>query len=217
MRQRTNNEHTSGAFVTDTELTGLINVSYKDLYGTLVEHALHRAEETETYTADGSTSYNLPSDLYSVLNVYWVTDGRRIRLARHSDRLKPGTSDTGDAVTYRVRGSTLVFFPTPESGTYELEYIPVPGDLVADASTLDGVLGWEEYVVLDVSIKVLVKEGSLAEAELLRAERERLLRRIEAQASRDEFTETRVVENVNGSAFEEGSFWPRRGYRGPLR
>lgn len=217
IRQRSNNEHTSGNFVTDAELNSLINVSYKDLYGTLVDHSLHRTEDTLEITADGSTEYALPTDMYALLNVYRVDDGARIRLGRHSDRLKPGDSDTGDATSYRVKGGDIVFYPTPASGTYEVDYIPVPGDLVSDADTLDGVLAWEEYIVCDVAAKVLTKESMLDEASVCFQERDRMLRRIEDQATRAEFNETRVVENVNSqSTYLEGD-WTRRGYRGPLR
>lgn len=219
IRQRSNNEHTNGQFVTDAELTSLINVSYKDLYGTLVDYSLHRAESTSSITATGAASYALPTDVYSVLNVYRVENGRRTRLPRHSDRLKPGTLDTGDACTYRVRGSSVVFNPTPASGSYEVEYIPVPNDLVDDDDELDGVLAWEEYVVIEVAMKVLLKEGSVQEADALKNERERLLKRIENQASASEFTETRLVENVRSPSMldhDEGSWYPRRGYRGPI-
>jgi hypothetical protein len=218
VRQRSNNEYTNGQFVTDAELTGLINVAYKDLYGTLVEHSLHRAESTDTITATGATSYSLEADLYAVLNVYLVESGRRTRLPRHSDRLKPGTLDVGTAQSYRVRGSSIVFYPTPASGTYEVDYIPVPSDLSAGSDELDGVLGWEEYVVLDVAIKVLRKEGSLEEAEALVRDRDRLLSRIEDQANLVEFSESVVISNNRENyGPDEGAFWPRRGYRGSIR
>lgn len=220
VRQRSNNEYTNGQFVTDAELTGLINVSYKHLYGTLVEHSLHRSETTQTITATGASSYALPSDLFSLLNVYrYENTQRRYRLDRFSDRFKPGPGDTGEASHYRVRGSSLVLWPAPNSGVYEVEYIPVPADLSADADELDGVLGWEEYVVLDAASKVLVKEGSLEEAQLCMQERDALLKRIEDQANLAEFSETRFIEDVrgNGQGYRDEGDWPRRAYRGPLR
>lgn len=218
VRQRSNNEHTNGQFVTDGELNGLINVAYKDLYGTLVEKSLHRTETTQTVTATGATSYALNADLYSLLNVYWVENGYRRRLRRFSDRAKPGSADVGVASTYRVKGSTVVFWPNPSSGTYEIDYIPVPGDLVADEDVLDGVLAWEEYVVLEAATQVLQKEGLTEEANSLRSDRDRILQRIENQASLVEFSETRVIENTtSGSDLSEGTWWPRRGYRGSIR
>lgn len=218
IRQRTNNEHTNGQFVTDAELNGLINVAYKQLYATLVAHSMHRSESTSTITATGATSYSLPADLFSLLNVYKNDSGYRYRLQRYSDRYKPGTQETGDASHYRVRGSNIILFPNPSSGTYEVEYIPVPAELSADIDELDGVLAWEEYVVLDASFRVLHKEGSLEEAMLCRDERDALLRRIENQAEMAEFTESRIVEDVRADNpwRDEGDWWPRKGYRGPL-
>ncbi len=219
IRQRSNNEHTNGQFVTDAELTGLINVSYKDLYGTLVDYSLHRSETTYPVTANGAASYSLPADLYALLNVYLVENGCRTRLPRHSDRQRPDTNNNGTASSYRVRGSSLVFDTVPASGSYEVDYIPVPADLSADIDELDAVLAWDEYVVVDVSIKVLQKEGSLEEANMLMSERERILRRIENQANASEFTETRIIEDVRNDVAwnrrDEGD-WPRRGFRGPL-
>ncbi len=216
IRQRSNNEHTSGAFVTNAELNGLINVAYKQLVATLVENSLHRPETILTITADGSTSYTLPVDLYSVLNVYRIDSNHRYRLQRFSDRLRPGSDETGDACHYRVAGNQLILYPQPDSGTYELQYIPIPADLDADDDEVSGVLAWEEYIVMDAAFKVLHKEGSMEEAALCRDERDAVLRRVADQATRQEFNESRVIESVSGDRpYLEGD-WTRRAYRGPL-
>jgi hypothetical protein len=191
IRQRTDSENSE--FVTDAELNQLINTAYQELYGLLVRASLHRTEEVETVTADGSDSYSMPSDFLSLIGVYRVYDEDKVPLERFPDKFRPG-SRTGDASMYRVVGSELVLYPKPSDGSYDIVYIPVPGELVADADQLDGVLGWEEFVVIDAAINVLAKEESNTLA--LEAKRDRILKRISDEAQLVEFTETPRILNV---------------------
>lgn len=215
IKQRTDNEHTGSEFVTDEELTGLINASYADLYGELVVSGLHTAESVYTITATGATSYALPADFYSLLGVFRSENGRKFRLGRHSVRHRVGTAATGNGSSYRVVGSTVELSPTPSSGTYEVLYIPQPAQLAAADDTLDGMLGWEEYVVVDVAIKVLDKGED--DSQHLRMERERILSRIQQQAAAVEATESWTVENVRAGGFGDPDRADGyRGYRGPV-
>lgn len=216
VRQRTDQEYSDSEFVTDAELNQLINTSYNELYGLLVRHSLHRSETVQEITATGATSYPLASDFYAVLGVFRVDGTERCLLPRHDHRHRPNTAVTGPATSYRIVGSTLQLSPLPTSGTYELVYVPVPADLTADADTLDGVLGWEEYVVVDVAIRVLMKEES--DVSDLRAERERLQARIVDEANHVEMTDGIVVQNTRRTlqtAYDEGDYVGARGYRGP--
>lgn len=159
IKQRTDNEYTDG-FITDAEIDGLINLHYKRLYRLLQKNGLHRVETEFAIEADGSTEYALPVDLYAVLGVYWTDEsGYRWYLTRHDHRVTPGPQQA-NAATYRVVGGLRVQFdPTPADGDYTVLYIPIPPDLTADDDTIDGVLGWEEYVVLAACVDVMVKES----------------------------------------------------------
>ncbi len=188
-------------YITTTELNALINTSYAELYGTLVRYGMHRDEELATVVTDGNVNYQLPADIYSVLAVYRVEgNGTRVYLTRHDHRVRPNQARTqAKAHTYRVVGANMEFNPVPSSGTYEMLYIPVPGEMTADDDLIDGVLGWEEYVVIDVAIKLKQKEDS--DPALLMAERERLLRRIQEEARDEEMSESGQVQLVRrGSA-----------------
>lgn len=180
-------------FVTDTELTQLINTAYNELYGLLVTKSLHRAETTYNVVTDGSAGYTVPVDFFGLIGVYRTEGEDKIPLERFPDKFRPGTR-TGDATMYRISGSTLVLYPNPSSGTYELVYIPVPAELSADDDTLDGVLGWEEFVVLEAAICCLEKEES--DTAKLEYKRDRILKRIQDEAAAVEFTETARVESV---------------------
>lgn len=212
VRQRTDNENSN--FVTDDELTQLINTEYKELYGLLVRYSLQRTESTSTISADGSSSYALPSNFYSLIGVFRTEGQAQVRLSRFGERFRPGTV-TGTACQYRLQGANIVLYPTPSSGTYTVLYIPVPSDLSADADTVDGVLGWEELVVINAAIKVLQKEE--ADTSVLKQDRQELLMRIKMEADAVEFTEDWVVADVRrgrqaGDTLE-GEYVGRKGLR----
>lgn len=217
IRQRSDQEHTASSFVTDAEINGLINTSYAELYGNLVRSGIQSSETTYSVPVDGSESYALPADFYAMLGVFQVVNGHSIRLRRHDVRHRPNSTDRGDALTYRLSGMTVILNPRPTSGTYEIVYVPIPGTLTADDDELDGVLGWEEYVVLDCAIKILDKEES--ESRHLRAERERLLARIQDEAAAVEMTETWTVAITRPytdleASIDPSSEYTRRGFRG---
>lgn len=202
IRQRTDTENSE--FVTDAELTQLINTSYKELYALLVRKSLQRAESVSTITADGSAQYDLPVDFVGLIGVFRNYGEYTTPLERFPEKLRPG-SLTGDATQYRLVNSTVVLYPRPSSGTYDVVYIPLPADLSADADTLDGVLGWEEFVVIDVSICVLEKEES--DTTKLEYKRDRILKRIEDEAQMVEFTETARVQNTREQPDEDWDWY----------
>lgn len=197
IKQRTDNQYTDG-FVSDTELDGLINLHYKELYELLQFTGPHRVETEYTVTADGSVAYALPVDVYSIMVVHRVeTNGSRSMLERHDVRNRPVSGITAPAVSYRVVGGMrLELDPTPASGDYIVTYVPVPPDLADNTDTLDGVLGWEEYVVtaasLDVAIKESVDTGLIS---LLERQMNRQRARVTTAAKNAEMVEaSRIVD-----------------------
>lgn len=206
-------------FAKTTEVNALINTGYKELYGLLMLYGMHRSEEIETITATGATTYALPTDMFGILGVWRVENGVRTRLPRHDHRLRPNTNINGPANTYRVIGSSLELNPLPSSGTYEVQYVPVPGELDDDADTLDGVLGWEEYVVLWVAIQLRDKEET--DTKPLEAKLDKLTVRIQNEAQAAEFTEGQCIADVlygrDARGALPGDFTDRRPYRGNWR
>ncbi len=191
VRQRTDTVNSD--FVTDAEITQLVNTAYKELYGMLVTKTLHRAETTYDFEADDSASYPLPSDLFSVIAVYRNEGEDMYPLERFQDKFRPGTR-SGEATMYRVQGVNLILYPKPSSGDYTVIYVPLPADLSDPADMLDGVLGWEEFVVLEAAICVLEKEES--DTSKLEYKRDRILKRIRDEAEGVELTETPRLVNV---------------------
>lgn len=181
-------------FVTDAEVDELINTKYKRLYGLLVRHGMHVAEQTYAFTADGSTSYPMPTSYWAVTTVWRDDSGNWSRLARHGHRVRPSSNNRGPAETYRVENGELEFIPTPQSGDYEVRFVPVPGTLEDDDDEMDGVLGWEEYVVVAVAIELKTKEDVNANA--LKQDLVRLEREIADEAQAAEAVEGTVVADV---------------------
>ena len=51
--------------------------------------------------------------------------------------------------TYRIMGTKIYFAPTPSwTGSVRLWYLPAPVSLSSDNTTVDGISGFEEYIVL---------------------------------------------------------------------
>lgn len=101
-----------------------------------------------------------------------------------------------EPVFYRIAGNNLVFEPIP-TGAYQIKlwYLGTPAKLVNPGDSLDGVMGWEEYVVLYAAIRALLKDGDNEAAGPLVAEKERIRARIESLAgARDANEPERVVD-----------------------
>jgi len=186
----------------DSELNQYINDSRNELFGILVKHSLIRDEATQTITSDGSATYNVDAAHYATLAVFKQENEYYRRLRRHTFRDRPfGASSTldGEPNTYRIATvsgqKSIEFYPKPDSGdTYLLAYIPRPTDLSDDSDTLDDVLGWDEYVVVDAVIKCLRKEDTNTDE--LKMDKADLLARIEQEAEAQEMSEAYIIANV---------------------
>lgn len=222
VRQRSDNEHT-GQFVTDAELNQLINTRYKELYELLVIHGLHRAESVQTISpTTAASSYALNSDFFAVLGVWRIDPALGpIWLSRHDHRTMPDTAQPADAESYRIVGVTIEFNPVANDGTYKVKYVPVPGDMADDDNDdIDGVLGWEEYVVVGAAIDVLTKEeAEEAALQSLHGHLAQLRDRIKFAAQQVELSEMPAIANTRASYFDRRKLpgdWNVFGYRGPL-
>jgi hypothetical protein len=221
IRQRSDNEYTDGKFIDDDELVGLINVSHKHLFGMLVESGLHTVEEIiYTLSPDGSLSYPMPDDCFAVSGVFRLENDYYIPLGRHDQRTFPRDTTETIAWSYRTYGAMenakIELNPRTSTGTYKIRYCPVPEDLKNDADRMDGVIGWEEWIVLDCAIKILTKEQIFEAVHILRAEKKELALKIEAQAYERDMQKGISVSNVRqntNNLFDDEGFLPG-GYRG---
>jgi hypothetical protein len=71
-----------------------------------------------------------------------------------------GPSNRGTPTAWsNMNTAKLAIFPPPSQAlTYVVWYLPVLADLSADGDTFDGIAGWEDYIVWDVVVKLIVRD-----------------------------------------------------------
>lgn len=216
VRQRANMENTQ--FVTDIELNSYINASYGELYDILLsrfEDYFMKLDPTSgqppTFTLAGGVNFwALPSDLYKLrgLDVQvsppndWNTVYRYNFSERNSRSRTVNRIQYGLRVNYyRVLNQQIQILPEDQAdGTYRIWYIPRITKLVSDADdTSPTILDWEEYIVVDASIKCMVKEES--DATFLIEAKQGLIQRIKSLSSnRDAGQRERIGDvRMNGT------------------
>lgn len=164
-RERANMENST--FVTDSELNRYINYSINQLRDLMIKHTGEEyfASSTTFALVDGTEEYSLPADFYKVISCQMLGDNqlyfpmKRFEYSEQNEFARPLYYRNAD-VRYKIRGSKLVVNPFSQIGgrTVRMLYVPIPTELSADGDTLDGLNGWDEYVVVRSAIKCLVKE-----------------------------------------------------------
>tara|TARA_Y100000593_G_scaffold14361_1_gene27173 strand:- start:6151 stop:6774 length:624 start_codon:yes stop_codon:yes gene_type:complete len=200
----------NSSFITDSELNGYISASYAELYDLLVQSGLiYFTPGTHTITASGSETYALPSDYYGTVRVDRLSGSDYIPLVEYmiTERTSYENNGGSNSIGYSVQGANISLLPAPSAGTYRHIYIPAPVDLTAsaDSTTIDGVSGWEEFIVVDAARKMLQKEESSTVA----VERDiaRLRVRIEEMAQNRAWATPRRVVDVQGDRFDAIDWW----------
>jgi hypothetical protein len=214
----------SDFFVTEPELISYINQSYFELYDLLISaygNNYYVKDPPQSITTDGVNSqFALASDFYKLLGVDLVvssgTPGASVTLKqfefadRNHYNLPNSQSFYGRTnLRYRLNGDKLWLTPMPSSGqTVKVWYVPRMATLSALSSTVDGVSGWTEYIIVDAAMKCLAKEES--DVSVLMAAKQALMVRIQAMADGRNASEPPKVSDVmgfNGGGWPSGD-WP---------
>lgn len=157
-------------------------------------------------TVAGTETVALPATFHRLLGVDWYTGGqyREMRPFQWADRNEyQGLSwSDGARPRYMLQGANLLLRPVPTSvETLRVWYVPTL--TTVDAShALEGVHGWDEFVVLDVAIKC--REACRMDAATLLVDRVRVEDRITAMAPRRDIREPGKVTRRRHRA------WARR-------
>ncbi|CAN5950595.1 unnamed protein product [Sphagnum jensenii] len=97
---------------------------------------------------------------------------------------------------YRINGNNLMIVPITQAGqTIRIWYVPRPSQLINTTDTVDGVAGWEEYIVADVCMKMLIKEESFEQAQAFALQKQALMKRIEEAAENRDIGDPEVVSD----------------------
>lgn len=207
-------------FITTTELNRWIIQSSRGFFGRFFRGASERRFEDEHSfsTVDGTTQYSLPADFFELYQAQATRDGYTVPIyPAGADELARGDNDglDGTQPRYRVVGNTIELTPTPDTVyTVELRYCPntvafdsggsAQADLSADTDYLDGVNGWEQWIVWDVCVKATLKqEQDPSGFQALKQE-------LEAQINREKRRRDRGPKVVR-QVFREQMYGSRRG------
>ena len=173
-RAKEESDNVNSSFLTDAEWNKLLVSSYQELYGLLVQtygNDYFVQSTPFTILTDGINQlFALPADFFKMLGVDLLINAG----ASNYVSLKPfAFSDRNQGGGWR--GSI------PQGGqTVRLLYVPRPTLPVADVDTVDGVNGWEEYIIVDAAMKALAKEES--DVSVMMARKQALVQRLEAEA-----------------------------------
>jgi len=198
-RQRADQENSN--FISDSELQGYINASIAELHDMLVSSygGDYNLDTHFFVTSNSVDEYDLPSDFYKLRGVD-INTSNDVSASNGWHVLKPFTFEERndgdlnfssrstflDFSRYRMVKDSIRFSPTPDGGNaVRLWYVPSAAVLTGSAETLDGVNGFEEYVIVDAAIKMMQKEES--DVSVLLAQKAQLQRRIK------EMTENRDI------------------------
>lgn len=175
------------SFITETEITRLINMKGRELYDLLVDArgSEYYATEATIAVVGGTSRYDLPDDFYELSSVTleWSDQDHELMFPVGSTRLKIAYEANWrkwsryDLKAYRLRASQLEFLPEPTSDvTCRIQYVPVYVDMVADGDTFDGINGWEKMLTLGVAIEMreIEKRPSPTLAALYREQLDRI-------------------------------------------
>jgi hypothetical protein len=197
-------------FIKDAELTDFINGSASALHDLLVQAAEDYFVKSQTIPiVAGQDEYNLPSDWYKTLGVDYYVNNKPVPMSRFNFRdrhLYNYLDARPEIVRYGVWGQKLVFKPqAPQIASVVLWYVPTFTKLVTDSDVLDGVNGWEEFIILDAAIKCMVKEESDPSA--LIAQLQMVKDRIATMSKDRDQGEPQKTTDIIGSRYDQYRFF----------
>ncbi len=205
-QQRTDRVYSDN--ITDQEWNSMISRSYKELYDILAQKFgdTYFSATPYTYTTvQNLQSYPLPDDFYKLLGVdialnpsdpnSWVSLTQFNFVQRNLYNYPNQYTLYGITnLRYRLNGNDLYVVPIPQQGqTLRVWYVPRPDELIDDTDIVDGVSGWEEYIVADVCIKALAKTEE--DASIFGAQKMALMKRIEEAAENRNIGEPNTVSD----------------------
>lgn len=182
LRSQQKSDRVNSSFVTTEEWNYFINQSYYELYDMLITayEDYYIAPRLEFQTDGSNQFYDLPNGqnysgalpFYKAYGVdlgldnstnAWVTL-KKFNFIERNRYVYPQITSTFLGVfnlRYRVLGNKIEFIPTPSGGqTIGLWYFPRLITLLQDTDVMDGISGWESYVICRSAKYALDKEES---------------------------------------------------------
>ena len=222
-RQRTNKENST--FYTDQEMNSMVSQSYKAFYDRLVTaygEDYYVAQPYTWTTGQNQKLYPLPTDFYKQLLVEVALnpqDPNSYVTLREFNLIQKNLYNYPNQYTmwgvtnlrWRLSGSNLMIVPqTQGNQTLRMWYVPRPNQLINSTDLVDGIAGWEEFLICDVCIKMLGKEESATE--LFIAQRQEMADRLDEMSINRVLGEAQTVSDSKSRNFAwsgdgEGGSW----------
>ena len=223
---RTLADMTQSQFVSDAELTDLVNTAWGKTYDLMITsygENYFGATSPQTIAADGvNVMFDLPSDFYKLLGVdallggdpantfNWFTIYPFNFQERNRGAIVPYLNNISRPVDlrYRIHANKLWITPLPNAGFYfRVWYAPSLVPMVSDSDTVTNLQpGWEELIEIDAAIKMLIKSEQDTTA-LMNLKNETVARLQASVAQRDAGNPATVVDVYGpGSASGMGPY-----------
>jgi hypothetical protein len=211
-QQRT--DHVEDDNITDQEWNSMISKSYKELKDILIQKFGNEYAVAAPYTfstVQNQGLYPLPNDFYKLLlcevslnindpNAYITLSQYEFLQKNLYNYPNQFTMYGVTNLHYRLLGDNISIVPLPMAAqTIRLWYVPRANQLINDTDILDGISGYEEYIVADVCIKALAKTEE--DASVYGAQKMALLKRIEEAAENRNIAEPQKVTDSRRKNF----------------
>lgn len=214
-QQRSNKENSQ--FYSNQELTSMVSQSYKGLYDKIITaygDDYYVATPFTYSTAQNEQLYPLPTNFYKLLlcevalnptdpNSYVTLREFNFRQKNLYNYPNQYTMYGITNIRYRLNGSNLMIVPQTQGGqTIRIWYAPRPSQLIKSTDIVDGISGWEEYIVADVCIKMLAKEES--DVSVFAAQKAEMDKRLEEMSKNRNLGEPQTVTDSKCINFSWG-------------
>ncbi len=155
------------AFMTDLEITSLLNYFLRRVYTRLVRARssnYYRASTTVNVTT-GVSVYALVAQVFEIISASYALGANEAEpiyayteAERHMFDVSPGWA-RDQRVAYQLQGNNVSFIPVPAGGyTVTINYVPAYINLVAPDDLFDGVVGFEDAAIWEVVAAMQAKD-----------------------------------------------------------
>jgi hypothetical protein len=178
-RIRNASDESSSKFIEDDELIEYIDLAYAEMYGLLVDtYQDYKIKFANFTTTNDVNIYQLPTDCYKIRGLD-CSNGLSAKSFMFEERERlANTSYWNDGLKTNLKycplGDTLLLLPTPSQETLTLWYVPVPARITDEDQIIDGIAGFEQYIIAHVCIEIANKnesDPSVYERKLARVEK----------------------------------------------
>ncbi len=164
-RRRSDTENDT--HIADAEIYEYMSNWLAELHELLIGSGLAYAEKTKTIVSTGANKYPLGSDVLSIIRVDHVASADDVRPVVEIDVRdihRVSRTHQERALFFRHVQDNLHLYPPPLSGqVYEVIYWPVAATLTTMTDVVDGISGWEDFIVTGAVMDILAKQSRLEE------------------------------------------------------